>query len=187
MTRLIGLCSPVMGSGKSTVSEYLRTYRAEDNFEDVAFATALKEMAAGLLTGMGMEEMDVHRRIYGSRKEEVIPTLGITSRRLQQMLGTEFGRKMIREDLWMEISMANAADLMARGHSVVIDDVRFRNEYDAILAAGGTVYRVVRPSAKLTSEAHSSEGQLDGIAMPEIWNTGSLADLFAAVDRAVFA
>lgn len=176
--RLIALCSPAMGSGKSTIATHLCD---QHGFRQIAFATPLKCMASALLESVGLDHDEIEARIYGDRKEEVIPVLAITSRQLQQQLGTEFGRKMIRELLWVDITMAAVARAMSAGHSVVIDDMRFPNEYDAVIAAGGDAYRVVRPSAVVT-RVHPSEGALDLVAMPEIWNKGTVVQMLASVD-----
>lgn len=181
--RLIGLCSPAMGSGKTTCADMLvRSHQ----FVRVAFATPLKSMATALLTSGGMSPDQARDHIYGDRKEDHIELLGMTARRLQQLLGTEFARHHIRDTIWVDIAIAHAKTLMTAGYSVVIDDMRFPNEYDAIIAAGGDCIRVVRPDATVTS-AHASEGQLDGVHMPEIWNTGSLFDLHQATLQRVFA
>lgn len=180
--RLIALCSPAMGSGKSTVAGHLV---ARHGFTKVAFATPLKQMTSALLGCTGMAPARVIEHVYGDAKEAVIPAIGVSSRRIQQLLGTEFGRRCIDENLWVGIAIAQAKALMAQGRSVVIDDMRFPIEFDAVQEAGGDCYRVVRPGAVVTIQ-HASEGQLDGIHMREIWNTGDLDQLYADADRCVF-
>jgi hypothetical protein len=181
--RLIALCSPAMGSGKSTAAEYLVEHHG---FIRVAFATPLKRTAEALLQATGMPANEIVDRVYGDRKEELLPVFDITSRKLQQLLGTEFGRDLIRPSIWVDLAMANVARFRSLGHPVVIDDMRFPNEYDAVQAAGGDCYRIVRPEATVT-RAHASEGQLDGVHMQEIWNTASVEDLLRAVDARIFA
>lgn len=171
---IIALCSPAMGSGKSTIADHLVARRG---FVKVSFATPLKAMCLALLQSIPHEPGEPEDRIYGHRKEEVIPLLGITSRRLQQLAGTEFGRNLIKDSLWVDIAMEQCR----RFQNVVIDDMRFRNEYDAVLAAGGQVWRVRRPGAVVTA-GHVSEGALDDIAMPEILNNGSVWDLYTDID-----
>lgn len=177
--RLIGLCSPAMGSGKTETARYMVKHLG---FIRLAFATPLKNMTVALLSATGMDRWEVEKRVYGNRKEEVIPALGVSSRRIQQLIGTEFGRNLIKDSIWVDITLAAAAGQMKNGNSVVIDDMRFPNEYDAIHAAGGDTWRIVRPDAKVTV-SHASEGQLDGHHMPEIFNGGTVADLHAEVDR----
>jgi len=179
--RLIGLCSPAMFSGKTTAANYLCM---QHGFTKLSFATTLKKMTETFLHQLGMSALEIADRTRGTRKEQVIPEIGVSARRIMQSLGTEWGRQCIKDSLWVDITLHQAVRLMALGHSVVVDDLRFPNEHDAIHAAGGDTWRIVRPDARVTV-AHASEGQLDLIHMPEIFNGGSVVDLHAAVDRAL--
>lgn len=179
--RLIALCSPAMGSGKSTVADHLVD---QYGFVRVAFATPLKAMTVALMESIGMPEDDIQRRVYGTiaDKEKPLPGLGeITSRRIMQTLGTDWGRVTIRDSIWVDIALVAAKSWMDAGRSVVIDDMRFPNEYSAVLLNGGECRRIVRPGTAVTV-SHASEGQLDTIPMHEIWNGGTVEDLHAAVD-----
>lgn len=179
--RLIALCSPAMGSGKSTVAARLTS---RFGYEKLAFAGALKAMTVALLTAARLPEHEIRARVFGDRKEEPIAALGgATSRWVQQSLGTEWGRDLIHPQLWVGVTMAAATMLLDRGVSVVIDDMRFPNEFDAVRAAGGECYRIVRSDAEMTTAAHPSEGQLDRIDMPQIVNDGSIAELMARIDH----
>jgi hypothetical protein len=182
--RLIALCSSAMGSGKSTVAAHLVE---NHGFVHLAFATPLKQMTVALLKATGMSQGDITEHVYGSRKEDIIPALGVSSRRVQQTLGTEWGRKLIAENLWVDITMAAANALISNGESVVIDDMRFPNEFRAVdMHPVGSTWRIVRPDAKVTL-VHESEGQLDRIHMREIFNNGSIAELHALIDRLIAA
>lgn len=175
-THLIALTSKAMGSGKSTVAEHLENTH---DWVRVSFATPIKKMTEALLDCIPATA--VYERVYGVLKEEIVPTLGVSSRRIQQLLGTEFGRAYLGQDIWTDIAMAKTASLREEGYNVVIDDLRFPNELAAILNAGGTPVRVKRPSARVTS-AHPSEGGLDHVRMSEIDNSGTVAQLHASVD-----
>lgn len=60
----------------------------------------------------------------------------------------------------------------------IITDVRFPNEAEAIRAAGGIVFKVVRPSLGVSDDEHPSETSVDLIeADHTIINDGTLADL----------
>lgn len=177
--RLIALCSPAMGSGKSTVADYLVS---QHGFEKLSFATPLKATAAEFLRQFGMSRLEITQRLYGGSKEEVIPGLGVSARHICQTIGTEWGRKCISPTVWIDVTLQRAKSLLNNGLSVVIDDLRFPNEYGAVTLAHGDCYRVVRPDAKVTI-AHASEGQTDLIHMNEIRNDGDLNALHAEVDR----
>ena len=56
-------------------------------------------------------------------------------RRLQQVLGTEVGREVLGESIWVDTGMAKVAKAHARGVPVVATDCRFDNEAEAIREA----------------------------------------------------
>jgi hypothetical protein len=70
-----------------------------------------------------------------------------------------------------------------RAQGVVIPDVRFRNEVDAIKQAGGRVFRIARPGSTgdVGIKGHASESEMDGISVERfdalIENTGTLEGL----------
>ena len=154
-TPLIGITG-LAGSGKSEAAAILE----RRGFTRISFATPLKRMIAVIC-----DETD---------KLATPPILcGRTLRYCYQTLGTEWGRMLVGEKLWTNIAMT-AAD--AVGWSVVIDDVRFGNEAEAIIDNGGFVWRISRPG--LVRMGHASEaGVPDELIAAEIDNSGSIADL----------
>lgn len=177
--RLIALCSPAMGSGKSVVAAHLVE---RHGFVHLKFAGILKNMARAMLRGIGIPDPMIERYVEGDLKETVIPEVGVTSRFLQQRLGTEFGRNCIREDLWAHLTQQAARRHLADGRSVVIDDMRFTNELEKVVEIGGHPIRIVRPGVTVAGGAHVSEGQLDGIMMLRIDNDGTIDDLKRKAD-----
>lgn len=177
----IALCSPVMRSGKSTVAEHLQQ---QHGFALVKFAAGLKSMTRTLLDSLGYSTADINRFVEGTDREYVLPEIGVTTRHIMQTLGTEWGRNCIGENLWADITQSRIKNLLAQGCSVVVDDMRFINEMDAIHAIGGVCYRIIRPDAPTTQAAvnHASEGGLDGVHMPEIWNTEDVPYLIDKVE-----
>lgn len=134
------------GSGKSTAAAHLVNRRG---FTRVRFAGPLKAMMAAL--GCTPEEID------GSKKELPCDLLGgKTPRHAMQTIGTEWGRDLISPDLWIRAWQAALAKVPA-DVPVVVDDCRFPNEADAVIAAGGLVVRIERPGAG-TASVHASEG-----------------------------
>lgn len=114
-----------------------------------------------------------------------------TPRNALQTLGTEFGRVCF-EDVWVRyaLNVARERQSFTNCSGVAITDVRFENERDAIRAAGGKVWRIVRPSAGLTGAAgaHASENELtDTMPYDRLINNhdGELEDLRALVKRAI--
>lgn len=173
---LVGLCSPAMGSGKTEVSRLLEV---NHSFVRNPLAQTLKEMTATFFVGMGLDIYDAWELIRDPElKEAPIKELkGVTPRHLMQTLGTEWGRNCIHESVWVDVCLARSKHLMRQGRSVVIDDVRFTNEADAIRDAGGVIVRVVRPGVQRTT-SHASEGQLDSYKVDyQLVNDSTLSNL----------
>lgn len=172
---IIGLCGAA-GAGKGSVANVLA---AKYFFSEIAFADPLYAMVSAL-TGMTVEQL--HDREI---KEKPIQWLGKSPRQLLQSLGTEWGRGMVKDDLWVGIAMRTA---LASARAV-ITDVRFDNEAIAVKNAGGVVWKVVRDShaclaedtARHTSEAGVSRELVD----LTIQNSGTLDDLACTVDAAM--
>ncbi len=75
-----------------------------------------------------------------------------------QTLGTEWGRNLIASDLWIRAWQHALANVPA-GVPVVVDDCRFPNEADAVVAAGGICVRIERlfSNGAGTASVHESE------------------------------
>lgn len=176
---LIGLCGAA-GSGKGEVAKRLAS---SHSFAEISFADPLYE-AVSAIVGRPVEWLKDRRN-----KESVIPWVGKSPRELLQLLGTEFGRGMIDSDIWVRAAMQRADWMLSAGLRVVITDVRFDNEAEAIREAGGAIFRVTRPDAAVlnyTTAAHASErGITSDHILLTIENKGSLEALGAAVDDAV--
>ena len=94
-------------------------------------------------------------------------------RRLLQVLGTDFGRKMLGDDVWIKMTMRD----LRQDDRVVISDVRFPNEADAIKKLGGTVLRINRKNHSAVN-GHPSEHAMDNYMFNHvIYNDGTLEDL----------
>lgn len=158
------------GSGKSSVAEILIR---DHKFERIKFADGLKDM----LRALGMSD----GWIEGDLKETACPTLlGHTPRYAMQTLGTEWGRKCIGEDFWVRYwtqrVRGRQATSMARG--IVVDDVRYLNELDAVAGLGGRLWWVERPGVRPASTHSSEHGLVGELARFEaIRNGGELAGL----------
>jgi hypothetical protein len=93
-------------------------------------------------------------------------------RRLMQVLGTEIGREMFGDNVWVDLAFKHI-----KAEDVVFTDVRFPNEADAIRNAGGQVWRINRLNHEPIND-HSSETAMDEYAFDHtIKNNGTLDDL----------
>lgn len=95
------------------------------------------------------------------------------ARRLLQVFGTEVGREMFGGNFWID----QAFKQIDPAANVVIADVRFPNEADAIKARGGTVIRINRHNLSAVN-SHKSEHAMDNYMFNHvIYNDGTLDDL----------
>lgn len=164
---IIGL-SGKASSGKDTTADILvRIY----GFQKTALANPMKKVC-----------MDVygftHTQLWGPSEHRNAPDMRyprkdgtyLTPREALQRLGSEWARNNY-EDTWVDLVMRQA-DQMLQADSplyptppkgVIITDIRFPNEFDALKKRGAKVVRIKRPGAGLKGEAanHSSEIALD--------------------------
>ena len=176
---LIGLYASMPQSGKSAVANHLVNCHC---FQLRPFAGPLKRMAGSLLEELGFAPAVVTSMMRGDKTEKVFAD--VTLRSMLQTLGTEWGRKLIDENLWETAWKNTVGDLLHHGIAVVADDVRFPNEARAIWALGGHLWQVRRISAPAMANIHISEGQLDDFMFDRVLdNNGSLEDLYQEIDQ----
>lgn len=111
--------------------------------------------------------------------------LFLTPRYALQTLGTNWGRDCF-PDVWADLGVRRA--LASNAPLVAITDCRFVNEAKAVRAAGGEVWRIVRPGAGLSGAAglHPSEAEQESpefmaLVTRTIVNDGLLIDLATQV------
>tara|TARA_R110000803_G_scaffold200258_4_gene264563 strand:- start:1539 stop:2195 length:657 start_codon:yes stop_codon:yes gene_type:complete len=80
----------------------------------------------------------------------------LSPRTLMQHIGTEIGRKIIKDSIWVDI---NKTVLGKMEGNVIVADCRYADEVESIREQGGKVGIVIRPGLLLRSSAdlHSSE------------------------------
>lgn len=182
--RIVGLGHKA-GSGKDTVADILQA-EAESQGTTVlriAFADRLKD-AAQVLFDLSVDDVRTQEG-----KLRTHPFWGVTNRRMLQLFGTECVRKGLHDEFWVLVVLAQIVKAAESGEPllVLITDVRFPNEANALRQLGGQVWRIDRPSVidaerefqQNGGEVHSSETALDGY---EHWNKiivndGTLEDL----------
>jgi hypothetical protein len=167
------------GSGKTTVADLLVE---KHGFMKIALADPMKRFCQEIfqfsdeqLWGTDTDKAEPDERYR--RPGGVVHRRYLTSRFALQTLGTEWGRGCY-EDVWVDYCL-RATESILRGQNysaklgllpteygpyscpagVVIHDVRFHNEFDAIKNAGGFIVHVRRPGAGLSGDAaeHLSE------------------------------
>lgn len=177
MINLIGLMG-YAGAGKSEVAKILR---AQHGFITPHIKAPFADMLRALLKHIGYDEMTCDRYIDGDLKREVIPELGVTSTSAQQTLGTDWGRRCIRDSIWADLWCEKIDRHLAAGGRAAQESCRFPDEAAAIKARGGVLIELRRPGVGAVN-GHSSEGIP---AEPDLIleNNGSLADLSVRVSE----
>ena len=172
---LIGLYSSLPMSGKSTAAAAL----SAEHYRRLPFAGTLKRMIRVLLLDLGQDEMEVERALTVEKELPCILLNTVTPRQLLQSLGTEWGRERVDPELWVRCWKGKAIKALGDGCCVVADDVRRRNEAQAVLDLGGVMVRIERPSGgSSVFSDHASEGALEDWPFDHtIVNDGSVTDL----------
>lgn len=165
--KIIGLAGRAR-SGKDTIGFILKDEFLHVN--TVAFAQAIRD---GMRAMFGFTD----EHFNGDLKEAIVPWIGKSPRYMMQTIGTEWGRKMINEDIWLLIVQRKILEAQANGEHTIITDVRFENEAKLIRDLGGQVWHVIRADAPVVN-AHASEA---GVMIRDedivIYNNGTVEDL----------
>jgi hypothetical protein len=169
--------------GKSASADFLI---AQHGFERVSFADPIKEM----LMTLGLSRA----QLYDPKQKELpcVKLRGKTPRQAMQTLGTDWGRQMIYDDLWVDAACRKMEQMMAKGCRLVIDDLRFDNEAEAVHRLGGKIFHVARPGLKKKVSLwarwriHASER---GVSAKHIdlylVNDTTLSELYNRIDAAI--
>ena len=165
---IIGFCGRKR-SGKDTAA----AVAVQEGFMQLSFASPMKQMLRQLLHAQGARPHEIQAMLEGDLKEVPTPYFNDQSpRHAMQTLGTEWGRKALGDDFWVNTLMRTSS-MYSR---VVISDVRFPNEADAIRTKGGLVFRITRPGLA-NNDNHPSEALIDKITVDgEIENSASLEE-----------
>lgn len=154
-----------LGSGKGTVGDILIQERG---YTRLSFADAVKDAVSvifgwprELLEGDTQESRAFRESTDGFWSERFGYT--VTPRYMLQLMGTEAGRDVFNEDLWV----FTVEKRMQGMKNVVLPDVRFPNEIEFIKSRGGKVIRVVRgPEPEWYDLAHAANN-ISFLHMPE--------------------
>lgn len=189
MTSLVIGLGGRLRSGKDTVADHLVE---KHGFHKIGFSDALHEamlalnpiVVADVTIGEDGPEGE------GTRYSELIDAIGYVKakeqypevRRLLQVLGTEVGRNMFDENVWVNITARKIDDSLCADQPVVVTGVRFPNELRMIRQFAGETWWVDRPGLEQSS-THASENGVE----PEwfdrvIANDGAFDDLYSKVD-----
>jgi hypothetical protein len=162
------------GSGKNVVAGMIADAKV------IQLADPLYAMISAML---GVSQERLRDRDF---KERAIEWLGKSPRQLLQTLGTEWGRTLVSEDVWLAIAEQRIAAMLEDGvPCVVVADLRFDNEAEMIRRLGGQVWEVLRPDAPGVAEHASERGLAPHLVDRTIANTGTLTELRHHVEAAL--
>lgn len=146
------MLSGKQGSGKTTLANRLKELDTDHVYYHLKFAQPLYEMHDAVL--------EVFHRYMPSRGL-------MKDGPLLQVLGTEWGRETIDENIWANILRARIDKLAGKEGLIIVDDCRFENEFNVLpdalrirLVAHHDV-RKSRCSMWRQNEYHPSEIALD--------------------------
>jgi hypothetical protein len=163
---IIGL-SGYARSGKDTVAQLLCL---NHNFKRLSFADPMRK--AILTLDPKVDESTRVSHLVDDNGWEIAKQ-NPEVRRLLQVFGTDVGRNMFGDNVWIDMAFKN----IDRDSRVVIADVRFPNEAKAIKDRGGTVIRINRHNHSAVN-AHKSEIAMDNYMFDHVvYNDGTLDDL----------
>lgn len=187
--KLIGLLGPAR-VGKDTVGQLMVDHH---NFRQYAFADPIRK-ACSEMFGLPVS------RFMGNDpdRDKPDPFWGISPREMLQKLGTEGGRNLFRDDLWIKRAEQEWNIMKVDGflddqsldlpfwNGMVITDVRFRNEAEWIITQGGSVVRVFRPNRIRSVRDHASEQEIEQCVFThKVVNDGSISYLHSKVFNVV--
>lgn len=162
-----------MRAGKDTAADSLAR---EHMFHRMSFADSLKAMLAAGFPGIDFN---------GGDREAAIEWLGKSPRQLMQTLGTEWGRELAHQNLWVLLLNERwKAAKQENALGLVISDVRFPNEAEWVLQQGGLLIEIVRPGRHPISGHASETSNLDHLPKVRITNDGTVPQLRAKARQA---
>lgn len=188
MTATLIALGGYLRSGKDEVAGILEE---EFGFVRIGFSNALHE--AMLAVDPWVHVREGHALAHGctagwQQYSDLIDEVGYIEaktvpevRRLLQALGTEFGRNMVGENIWSDITAATIEKHLQAGRSVALTGVRFPNEVQMVGSFAGVTVWVDRPGFEPGAAAHASETSVGPDDFRKvIRNDGSLAQLHDA-------
>lgn len=160
------------GYARSGKDEAAKVMVEEFGFTRVAFADKLRESLYELnpivkILRSWDGKTEGYRNVY---LQEVIDEFGWDGyketpfgseiRRLLQRLGTEAGRNVLGQNVWVNAALGTKLEDRHYKPKIVVTDCRFPNEAQAIVDRGGEIWRVTRWGIKKAND-HPSETSLD--------------------------
>ena len=133
--------------GKDTAANIINnSIMRRSSIETYAFAKPFKDALQIMLNFS-------HEQLYGSLKTEIDVTYGVTPRVAMTSLGTEWGRNMINQDIWLIRANQEIEKAIDNGHDgIIITDVRYDNEAEMIRQWDNVLYENDSDRTRVTAK-----------------------------------
>lgn len=158
-SKIVAFIAPA-GSGKTTATSFL------PDFQRVSFAEPLKNLGAQI-------GLDCY-----TRKEEIHPKLGFSARQFMRATGDALRHLPLKsKEGWTFttlVARAKIEELQSMGENIVIDDLRYEEEY-SMLAEKGALFLKIDREDVVIDRSHASETEMERMKADFIIeNNGSL-------------
>jgi len=173
------------GSGKDTAANSLIEHA---DWVKVSFAAPLKRGLVAML-GIPIEDIENHKI-----KNEPNYMFGKSIRYMAQTIGTEWGRNLIADDIWVQLAENSIRHSWRHGSNVANTDLRFENEAIRIKELGGYIVHIIR-DANEHSERQNETGAVNhtsNVTLPAkyidytIHNNGSLEMFYSEIVKIMY-
>ena len=153
------------GVGKDTSAKLLLD---DYNFTRYAFGDPVKDVVGTMFC---MDE----EQLYGNKKEEIDPRWNVSPRTLFQVIGTNFAQywlmlklpeleeKVKMKHFWVKRFEMWYEEESNKNKNVVITDVRFQHEVDAIKSKNGIIIKLINSDSIKSTDRHISETESESI------------------------
>jgi len=168
----VGICGFAQ-SGKDTLANQLVE---REGFFRTALADPMRNILYAINPTIERDGSGLARTV---RLQQIVNTIGWERakveypeiRQLLQRLGTDGARQFISDDVWIRATFDNV-----KHEKVVIPDVRFPNEAEAIKKRGGVIVRIFRSGYEPTNTHISETAYSDQDIV--LYNDGTPEDLY---------
>jgi hypothetical protein len=175
---LVGLgCTQQVG--KDTVAAHLcRSY----GFTRVAFADPIRRLLEHMDPPVSGERLSWWMGLEWPSGDPPWEAVKRRPEVRRMLIGLGVGaRDVIGEDVWLDVGMRRVDELMAAGGHVVVTDVRFPNEVEAIRDRGGVLVKLTRPGSPPADPRSEQLG--DNVWDLEVSNAGTVDELLEFFDE----
>lgn len=161
------------GSGKDQICQFIATYirsKVDKTVQIAGFADHLKDICFRLYSWAGLKTRQYYEENREDR-EKVLVALGKTPRQIWIQLGQHM--KQYDQLIWLNSLLKTASC-----NILLIKDLGFITEYNAVKDADGYCIKITRPNQLLGTDPR--EVELDDVTSWDkiIDNSGTLADLY---------